>query len=56
MSQVTSLTGIKEDSNINKHGHSFRHSENNDKTEKEKEIEDRIHYRIEAFKDAVRRD
>jgi hypothetical protein len=56
MSQVSSLTEIKGNSNINKHGHSFRHSENNDKTQKEKQIEDRIHSRIEAFKDAVRRE
>jgi hypothetical protein len=55
MSQVSSLTEIKDDSNINKHGHSFRHSEDHDKTKKEKQIEDQIHSRIEAFKDAVRR-
>jgi hypothetical protein len=55
MSQVPSLTENKDDSNINKHGHSFRHSENNDKAEKEKQIDDRIHSHIEAFKDAVKR-
>jgi hypothetical protein len=56
MSQVPSLTEIKDDSNINKNGHSFRHSENKDNTVKEKQIEDQIHSRIEGFKDTVRRD
>ncbi|KDR22525.1 myb-like protein X [Zootermopsis nevadensis] len=47
---------IKDDTIINRHGRSFRSSQNEDKEENNRKIESNIHSRIEALKETVRRE